>query len=241
MIIKKLEKPQLQRIKMSCDKIIHKKLTEYPMTNDVWSTASFNIICGKMGQGKTSLLTNLVKNVFNKCFESIYVIMPPSSRASIENDIYGKHIPEEQLFDTLTQEHLLQIYEDLQENTSEGYNSLLIIDDFQAQLKEPEIIKTLQKIITKMRHLRCTTFLLQQNFQALAKPLRELTSNLILFNLGKSQLSKIFIEIMQMDKTKFEQLVKIAFVDTHDWILVNFHKSRKIYKMFDEIIMDEED
>ena len=165
--IKPLKKPELGNIKMNCDKVIHKKLTEFPMTNDAWATNNFTVIVGKMGQGKTSLLTNLVKNVFNKCFENIYLIMPENSRSSIENDIFSKHLPAEQLHDTLSEEGLTEIYERLQESSKEKENSMLIIDDFQAQLKEPAIVKTLQKIITKMRHLRCSIFLLQQNFQAL--------------------------------------------------------------------------
>ena len=238
--IKTLKKPELGNIKMSCDRIIHKKLTEFPMTNDAWSTNNFTVIVGKMGQGKTSLLTNLVKNVFNKCFENIYLVMPESSRTSIENDIFSKHLPADQLFDTLTEEGLTDIYERLQESSKEKENSLLIIDDFQAQLKEKEIIKVLQKIITKMRHLRCTIFLLQQNFQALQKPLRELVSNLIIFNVGKSQLSKLYDELLQMDKDKYEKLIQLSFVDPHDWILIYCHSSKNIYRMFDEIDFGED-
>ena len=238
--IKPLKKPELGNIKMNCDKVIHKKLADFPMTTDAWSTNNFTVIVGKMGQGKTSLLTNLVKNVFNKCFENIYLIMPENSRSSIENDIFTKHLPSEQLFDTLTEEGLTEIYERLQESSKEKENSMLIIDDFQAQLKEPAIVKVLQKIITKMRHLRCTIFLLQQNFQALQKPLRELVSNLVIFNVGKSQLSKIFEEIVQMEKEKYEKLIQVSFVEPHDWILINFHRSKKIYRMFDEIVFDEE-
>ena len=238
--IKPLKKPELGNIKMNCDKVIHKKLADFPMTNDAWSTNNFTVIVGKMGQGKTSLLTNLVKNVFNKCFENIYLIMPENSRSSIENDIFTKHLPAEQLFDTLTEEGLTEIYERLQESSKEKENSMLIIDDFQAQLKEPAIVKVLQKIITKMRHLRCTIFLLQQNFQALQKPLRELVSNLVIFNVGKSQLSKIFEEIVQMEKEKYEKLIQVSFIEPHDWILINFHRSKKIYRMFDEIVFDEE-
>ena len=238
--IKPLKKPELGNIKMNCDKVIHKKLADFPMTNDAWSTNNFTVIVGKMGQGKTSLLTNLVKNVFNKCFENIYLIMPENSGSSIENDIFTKHLPSEQLFDTLTEEGLTEIYERLQESSKEKENSMLIIDDFQAQLKEPAIVKVLQKIITKMRHLRCTIFLLQQNFQALQKPLRELVSNLVIFNVGKSQLSKIFEEIVQMEKEKYEKLIQVSFIEPHDWILINFHRSKKIYRMFDEIVFDEE-
>jgi predicted ATP-binding protein involved in virulence len=118
------------------------------MTNDAWSTNNFTVIVGKMGQGKTSLLTNLVKNVFNKCFENIYLIMPENSRTSIENDIFSKHLPADQLYDTLTEAGLTEIYERLQESSKEKENSMLILDDFQAQLKETPIIKVLQKIIT---------------------------------------------------------------------------------------------
>jgi KaiC/GvpD/RAD55 family RecA-like ATPase len=42
------------------------------MLEDAFSTNSFNIIVGKMGQGKTSLITNFVKHDFRKVFETIF-------------------------------------------------------------------------------------------------------------------------------------------------------------------------
>ena len=45
------------------------------MIDEAFSTNSFNVVCGRMGQGKTSLVTSLVKSEFNKCFETIYVFM----------------------------------------------------------------------------------------------------------------------------------------------------------------------
>jgi hypothetical protein len=193
-----------------------------------------------MGQGKTSLVVSLLKSVFKKVFHSVYVFIPEQSRASIDNDILKKNLPRDQLYSELTVENLSEVYEKVQENSSEGYNSLLIIDDFQTSLKDPTIINILQKIIVKMRHLRTTTWLIQQNFQALVKPLREVVSNLVMFNLGKSQNQKIFDELIQLDKDKYNDLVKLAFQDPHDWILINLNKSKKIYRMFDEINLEEE-
>ena len=66
--IKQLDKPDLGHIKMNCDDTISEKLTKYPMIKEAFSTTSFNVICGRMGSGKTSLLTSLVKKVFKKCF-----------------------------------------------------------------------------------------------------------------------------------------------------------------------------
>ena len=58
--IEKLKKPDLGHVKMNCDCVINKKLLEYPMIEEAFSTSHFTLICGRMGQGKTSLLTSLV-------------------------------------------------------------------------------------------------------------------------------------------------------------------------------------
>ena len=104
MKIEVLEKPNLKKVKMNCDDCIDEKLKKYPMCEDLWSNTSFNVILGKMGQGKTSLVTNLIKTVFKKCFHHIIVFIPTTSRESIENDIYGKQLPESDLYDDLTEE-----------------------------------------------------------------------------------------------------------------------------------------
>ena len=237
MNIIQLKKPNLHKIKMNCDECIDEKLLEYPMVADVFSHTSFNIIVGKMGQGKSSLMVNLVKNVFKKCFAKIYIFIPESSRKSIDKDIFGRHLPEDQLFDTLNEENLEYVYNRLQEDTEEGDFSLLIIDDFQVQLKDIRIVAILERIITKMRHLRCTVFLLNQNYVKLVKNLRQIVSNIILFNVGKSALDFIFDETIQLDKKKYQALIDNCFVNKNDWILINVNGSKKIYRMFDEVIL----
>jgi DNA replication protein DnaC len=67
---------------MNCDDIIAEKLTKYPMIKEAFSTTSFNVICGRMGSGKTFIANFSRKKVFKKCFETIYVFMPSNSRAS---------------------------------------------------------------------------------------------------------------------------------------------------------------
>jgi hypothetical protein len=235
MKIEVLDKPNLKRVKMNCDDCIDEKLKKYPMCDNLWSNTSFNVILGKMGQGKTSLVTNLIKTVFKKCFNHIIVFIPTTSRESIENDIYGKQLPESDLYDDLTEETLAEVMAKLEENSSNGEFTLLLIDDFQAALKNPNIINILQKIVTRMRHLRTSIFILQQNFQKLSKFLRELVTNVITFNVGKSQLDKLFDEVVQLDKNKYQNLIDLAFQNKNDWIAINVNGSRNIYRMFDKI------
>jgi hypothetical protein len=232
--IQELKKPNLPATKMNCDDCIDPKLNTYPMIQDAFSKTSFNVITGTMGSGKSSLIVSLLRGVFKKCFHSIYVIMPPSSRASIENDIFSK-LPEDQVYDDLNENVLSEIYDKLKDNSSEGYFSLLIIDDFQDMFKQKNIEKLLQKIILKMRHIRTTTFLLQQNVKSLPRNLRLLVSNYITFDLGKSQMMDLFDESIQLDKSKFQQVMDLGFKQKHDWLLINL-RGKNIYSKFDKIV-----
>ena len=233
--IVELEKPKYRKIKMNCDEILSEKLLKYPMIKDAFSTNSFNLIIGGMGAGKTSWITSLVKHDFRKVFETIILVMPTSSRQSIDNDIFGKNLPEDQLYDDLNVSILDDIYEKLNENAKEDYNSLLIIDDFQQRLKDPDISKALERIIIKTRHLHVTTFYLVQNFQKVPKNVREIAFNVVLFNLGKSSLLRIFDELIQMKKEKYEEIINLAFKEPHDFLLINLHRSKNIYRNWDLI------
>jgi len=239
MHIEVLEKPNLKKVNMLVDDVIDPKLLKYPMVEDLFSRTSFNIICGKPGAGKTSIITNFVKTIFKKAFEHILVFMPEGSRRSIENDIYGKQLPPGDLYDALTADNLEDVIEKLAESSEEGENTLLLIDDFQSALKDPDIQKRLQTIVTRMRHLRCSIFILQQNFQKLPKFLRELVTNVITFNIGKSQLNKLFEETVQLDKEKFQNLIDLAFKEKNDYIIINVNGNRNIYKGFDRIVFEE--
>ena len=238
MHIETLDKPNLKKVKMNVDDIIDDKLMKYPMSADLFSRTSFNIILGKMGQGKTSLITNFVKTIFRRCFEHMIVFIPTGSRRSIENDIYGKHLPEADLYDALTADNLDEVIEKLEENAENEENTLIIIDDFQSALKDPDVLARLQKIVTRMRHMRTTIFILQQNFQKMAKFMRELVTNVITFNVGKSQLDKLFEETVQLDKNKFQALIDLAFQERNDWIAINVNGNRNVYRMFDRIVLE---
>lgn len=240
MKIIELEKPKIKSVSMLVDGVIDNSLTEFEMIDCCWSKTSFNILIGNMGSGKTTLMINLLRNVFNKCFAHIYIIMPKQSRASIKDNYLEKNIPSQYFRDEISVEILQDILEELKENTKNKEFSMVIIDDFGSDLKNKEIVKQLQKMILSMRHLRTSFWLLQQNFQQLAKPLRELATNFITYPIGKSQLEKLFDETIQLQKDKFLQLTNLAFTGPHSWICLNT-KSKRFFKEFDEIQIDEEE
>ena len=163
------DKPKITKIKFSCDEPIHKKLDEYELTKDFLNKYNTTAFIGVQGSGKTSLLVNIVKILYKKCFHYIYVFMPETSRASLDNNIFEKNLPEDQIYDELTLENIIELYEKLKENSSNGYKSLVIYDDVQKSLKDYQILKNLKSIIANQRHLKVVNLILLQNFFALDK------------------------------------------------------------------------
>jgi hypothetical protein len=162
--------------------------------------------------------------------------MPEVSRKSIKNNIFEK-LNKDQVFVDLTEKGLETVYEHVEENSDMEENSIIFLDDFQQLYKDPALSLYLEKFIIKIRHLRTTIIMLAQNFSKIPKGLREICQNFIVFDIGKSQLEKLFKETIQMKREKFEDLIKVCFIEPHDWILINLHKSKKIYRNWDEVIL----
>ena len=236
--IKPLAKPVFEKVKMGCDRVIDKRLMEYPMCADAFSTSHFSVICAPMGYGKTSLVVSYLKTIWRKCYDWIYVVIHESSRRSIDNDLFGKELPEDQMYSELTEGILDELIEKLEENTKNDEFSLIVIDDMQSTFKDPMVAVKLQKLVLKLRHLRTTIVLLQQSFTALPKILRKVVFNWVLFNLSKSELEDIFEQTIKLKRQTFDKLIKMCFQDKHDYILLNTRTNR-IFKGFDEIIITE--
>lgn len=237
--------PKLKTVKMSVDDPLHPKLEKYPAIDTAFAKTNFTIIAGKMGSGKTSILIEIMRNpdIYMKVFHEIFIIIPEGSLLSIseKDNIFKKYIPPDHVYHEYNAETLTAIYEKLMENAKEGHNSLVVIDDFGSQFrvqKDCEII--LNKIIIRMRHLRAVVFLLAQGLTQLPPKWRNLATNLLTYNLGKSAMERVFNEYFEYSKQQFDKLMK-QYQNPHDFLLMNL-KYKKIYnKDFHEISFEDEE
>lgn len=241
MKILKLEPPKMGNVNMKCDTIIDPKLEKYDAVKCAFSQCNFTILCGKMGQGKTSLAINLLRSPLHKCYHNIYVIIPEISLHSIapKDNIFVNNVPEEGLYHEYNESVLEDIYTKLLEHANDNEFSFLLIDDMGALFrkdKQAEVV--LNKIITKMRHLKTTVMLLGQNIYQLPKKWREVATNLITYNLGKSQMAKIFEEFYDYDEKQYKQIMKL-YKNPHDWLLLNLKHKRLFYKFDAEVVFEE--
>lgn len=228
--------PDFGKIKMNVDEVLHPRLLEYPAVADCFSTTNFTIFAGPPGSGKTNLLINFLNKLYKKVYHQIIIIMPEQSRKSVKEDNVFERIRPENIYDDLTMEVLDEVYEKIKDAANYEENTLLIVDDFQNLLKSKDIIKTLEKLVIKCRHLRTTIFLLQQNYNKLAQPIRLLAFNVVAFDVGKTQLLKLYTELSTIPKDKFDEITDFVFNAKYNFLILN-NRSKKIYKNWDEIVL----
>jgi len=237
--IKENKKPDIHKIKFECDVEIHKKLNEYELSKEFLNKSNTTVFIGRQGSGKTSLCINIVKQLYKKCFHYIYVFMPYTSRKSLSNNIFDKHLPTEQIYEELTQETISDLYVKLKENSENGYKSLVIYDDVQKSLKTHSVLLSLKNIIANQRHLGVVNLILLQNYFSLDKSLRELINNVILFKLNKTQTEKVFTECVESARDKFEDIRDFVFDKPYTWMFINV-PTQRIFKEWDEILYDDD-
>lgn len=234
-----LEKPNVEKIAFNCDEKLCPSLDKYPMVRDNLNTFKTTVILGRQGSGKTSLTINIVKKLYRKKFNKIYLFMPRTSIASLKSNIFGV-LPENQVFDELNYQNISELNETIKENRENGLKSLIIMDDVQRALKDNNVVKVFKEMIANQRHLNVSFIILLQNYFALDNKVRELIHNVIFFKMDKKQNKKIFEECAEMPQSVFNDLNDFIFDQPYNWCLIN-QRNKKIYKMFDEVEINDDD
>jgi hypothetical protein len=237
--IQKNNCPTLAKIHFSCDGELSSSLNKYEMIRDHLNKYNTTLFVGTQGSGKTSLLVNFVNKIYKRVFHKIFVFMPKTSRDSLTPNIFEK-LPEDQLFEELDYQNIMEVYEKVKELSAEGKRTLIIYDDVQKALKNKNVLLALKNIIANQRHLHVVNLILVQNYFALHLSLREIVNNVILFKLGKTQTEKVFNECVELHKDKFEDVRKLVYNEKYNWLFMNI-SSQRIYKKFDEIVFAEEE
>ena len=223
----------------NCDCGLAEHLTKYDMLKHL-NAYTFDIYCGKPASGKTSLMVSFLsgkgdKQVYRKVFNNVVVIMPQTSIQSMKKNVFKKHDPSK-MYDELDLETIQNIYKNLENASSEKENTLLIMDDIGASLKNNEIQKIFRKIIYNRRHLKVKVVILVQSFLSLPKEIRKLLNNIFLFKPSKVEFENLFDELFETNKDLAIDIMNIGYEKPHDYLMLNVDTQR-IYKGFDEIII----
>ena len=196
-----------------CDRVIHRQI-EPPLPD----TSFFLNIIGGPGQGKTSMLVNLLssRQAYKRAFNHVHVVMPPSSCASLSKNIFRDH---DKMHDELTYETLETVHEACLQASADKENSLLVLDDVTASLKDSDIQTLLKRLLYNRRHLRISVIILTQSFNATPLAIRKAVSHFIVFKAAnKREFEAIFSELIQTPRDIAEALQRFVFRKKHDFL-----------------------
>jgi hypothetical protein len=178
-----------------------------------------------------NLLTS--EQTFKKVFNSVHIVMPSNNVASLQKNIFKTHPC---MHDEVTYGVLDNILESAVEDAEETYNSLLILDDVTATLKNKELITLLKRTIYNRSHYRLSIVILVQSYNAMPLSIRKTISNFISFKpRNKKEFTAIFEELFFLDKEEGEALTRFVFDIPHafPYMFPNAEvNTNSLYKIF---------
>ena len=224
---------------MKCDGDLDENLNKYELTKFL-NKHSMNLIIGRPGSGKSSLLWSLFKStgknrILKGVYSTIYVFQPSQSQQSMAENIFDV-LPDDQKFNELSYESLNYIALKAKEDSSLGYSTCIIFDDMGAYLKNNETLKLFKELAFNRRHLKLSMFFLVQTWYSVHKDIRRLWSNIFVFKVSKDELKNIFDEVVEEKKEVANDISKIVYDKPFNYLFINIDSGR-LFKNFDELII----
>lgn len=231
----KNKKPILARPKFLVDGKLEARLDDYEVTK-LMNKSNFTLFLGPAGSGKTSMIISLLNtpNLFKRVFHTVYLFMGKNSRDSIKGSFFDKQIPPEQIYDELTADTLNEVYEKIESDSEEGYLSLIIMDDVQRQMKDKDVEKLLLHIVNNRRHLKTSIWTANQNYINIPRPIRLGLTNIFCWKVKKLEIENLLTEQIEIEKNKFEDIMKVCFKEPHDFIFLDSNTQR-LFSNWDEV------
>lgn len=202
---------------------------------------SRTIILGPSGSGKTNMLANLITNIYNNCFERIYIWSPSlqvdktykyimdyqSKNLQTEDDkLYFDEYNEEELEDVINMQQKVIEYQKKQKQ-KKMFNIAIIIDDFADTKEFLRNSHMLQLLFIRGRHFFISTFILSQKYNILSPIIRINATALMIFKLRNGQELETFLTENSaiLDKKKLLKIYEKATEKKYDFLYVNLMAS----------------
>ena len=121
----------------------------------------------------------------------------------------------------------------MRKDADEKYNSLLVLDDVTATLKDRDIQHLLKDLIYNRRHYRLSIMILIQSYNAMPLAIRKTLSHFVAFKpRNKKEYTAIFEELIFLDRDVADRLQRFVFDEPYSFMFVSVDKNQ-IHKNFD--------
>ena len=163
-----------------------------------------SIILGPSGSGKTILLQNMIMNLYDRCFERVYIFSPSinvdnswspvksyiedkmNAHETDDDKFYFDHYDQEGLESIITTQNKI-ILEQKSKNKKKLFQILIVIDDFADSPSFSRHSKLLHSLYTRGRHACISTVTATQKFNSISPIIRVNSTELYVYRLRSSQ------------------------------------------------------
>jgi hypothetical protein len=211
--------PALKRPKFVVDYPLKSVCKPFP------DVASYMVFCGKSRSGKSSLLASLLldKNMYRRAFHNVLIVIPLHSFTSMaEKDNPFAELDENKVFHELDLETLETILHQIEGYADQGEDTLLIIDDFAAELKDRKLLRLLKKMINNRRHERLSIWMSVQTYKSIPLSNRKTINYLVLFKPSNMAEQKaVWEELTLIPRDKFDEICDHVFDRQHEYLVID--------------------
>jgi hypothetical protein len=170
--------PQTSRLKKN--KKVVKACKKYDLPGIINDRSHRTLIAGRSGAGKTQLALKLLKTVWRGCYSKIYIISPTFT-AQFQK-VWSSLDPEGiEVFFSMDDELISLLHQKCVENTKQGLDSLILIDDCGEELRRltPQAFSL---FVSNSRHCRASIVHLVQKITMSPTVFRSNCSTIIAFS-----------------------------------------------------------
>ena len=209
-----------------------------------------SIILGPSGSGKTILLQNMIMNLYDKCFERVYIFSPSinvdnswspvkeyieDKMKAIETEtdkFYFDHYDREALESIITTQNKI-VLEQKTKNKKKLFQILIVIDDFSDDPSFSRQSKLLHSLYTRGRHACISTITSTQKFNSISPIIRVNATELYVYRLRSSQdLDTLINEVSALiDKKTLLKIYKQCTGQPYSFLYIKL-SAKSINEMF---------
>ena len=221
--------PRTKAIKEKMDKYVPDIVEGVARRN-----GSIVLYVGSGGSGKSSFLLNQMRTLYKRKFHHIHYFCPSASFASVKDHVFAKH---DKVYNELNVDDLETIKSDLIKTKEEADDddeqeyTLIIIDDFANNLKDKMLLRSLNSMLIKCRHLNCFFIFTVQSYLYFPKILRKQLTWCSIFSgvRNKEEWRTIREELLKMNEEDSKQLYDYVFNEPYNHLDLDLFEE-KFYK-----------
>jgi GTPase SAR1 family protein len=243
----------VSKIAMHCDKCITDSKGR-SVAAPLMSTSHFYIISGASGSGKSNLIVNLLKSTkttkdkkhkksYRNMFDTVILVSPS---ASTIKDSPLENISDDQKFNSLNEDVFDIVDSVTEDGIEDDKHTLLILDDVSSQLRLKENEKQLTQLVKNRRHLNLSIWVIGHRVIDLSPALRSNANLIFLFKpKTNKEIETIQSEYMMMPKKEADELMRAAYKDRYDFLLIDTSlrtgSEFLFYRNYNQLKFDEKD